>query len=73
MPQISQELKNTVALNPHIKQVYFTAAGEHFFNVKKHAGSMYGNLKFDPQNQNAAIVNSDTLITETLTREQVLL
>lgn len=73
MPKISQELKDTVVQSPHIKKVYFTAAGQHFFYVRKHAGAMYGNLKFDPQNQNAAIVNSDTLITETLTREQVLL
>jgi hypothetical protein len=85
---ISDDLRKTVAANPHIKQVHFTESGDHFFHVHelkekgKGTGKYYGHLNFQPVLQkvegtrkiykNGSVANPESEIVETLTRAQVL-
>lgn len=54
MIQVSEELKETLRKFPHIKEVHFTANGDHFFNIHelkekgKESQGFYGWLKYEP-------------------------
>lgn len=86
--KISADLQKTVAANPHIEEVHFTANGEHFFNVHEHkekgakTSKKYGRMALDvvPSHMDgtrqiykqASVPMPEYEIVETLSREDVL-
>lgn len=82
MATISTELKETVAKMPHIKQVHFTAKGDHYLVVHETKGKKYGRHNIDQVKagtqgdrtlyKNKSVPVAETMIVETLTREQIL-
>ena len=83
-----RELKDTLVLYPHIQEVFFTEAGEHFFTAHelvekgKRTGKMYGYQKLKPVQvktqgdrrvfKHESVHTPNTLITQTLSRDEVL-
>lgn len=65
---ISEELKQHVADNPHIEKVYFDKAGNHFFHGYESDGKLYSRIQ-PPGNIEES---RDYEITETLTRGEIL-
>lgn len=65
--KISNELRQYIKQNEHIKKVYFDRYGDHYFNVHESEGKFYSRQSqpFEEQRANYAIV-------EILTREQIL-
>lgn len=65
---ISEELQQHVADNPHIEKVYFTADGHHHFNVHEQGGKLYSRIA--PVGTEEA--RGDYEITEILGRDEIL-
>ena len=82
------ELQDTMERCPHIEEVHFTAAGDHFFDAHelvikgKPTGKKYGWLKVNPVLKKVIgerrifkmehVANPDALIVESLNRDEVL-
>lgn len=64
---ISDELQQHLADNPHIDKVYFTADGHHHFNAYPKDGKLYSHIPTE-----TAEVKRDYAIAETLTRAEIL-
>ena len=83
-----QELKDTLLVNTHIEEVFFTDAGDHFFTAHelvekgKRTGKFYGYQKIKAVQvkghgdrrlfKHESVHTPATFITETLSREEVL-
>ena len=79
MMTISEELKQTVEMMPHIKHVHFTETGEHYLNVHEHDGKKYGRFIYktvmDESTKSGKAVRvpaPETLITTTMSRDEIL-
>lgn len=80
--KISFDLFDTVDQNEHIQEVYFTKDNQHFFNFHELKGKKYGSLKTEKVFSHSVgdrkffkmvqVENKNTLIVETMTREEVL-
>lgn len=73
MATITNELKQHVADNEHIQEVYFDAAGNHYFHNYDLGGRKYGRIAKDFQ---AGLSDEEAsapfLITETISRAEIL-
>lgn len=81
MANITEGLKNTIKLCPHIKIVYFCKDGSHFINIqidpktKKKYSKVTPSIVRDEKTLKGRFVNTflpENEIVESLTREEIL-
>jgi hypothetical protein len=77
--KIYSDLQNTLETNDHIKEVHFTKKGDWFFNVFKVGNDLFGRVDHVITRNEGSYMGirkevgvKETLIVETLTRDEVL-